>query len=243
MTFTKDLIPWNIGQPCAAPKGPLTTEQVQNLSEKYGFGFAKIRQLSRELSGVLDEDLHLSQPEFRQDRRKRAIKEIGGAIKDLESAIGKLNKVSAALGKIKISNPLAHIGAENPALARLETFADGKVQIEGFLEFLRGVERESRAEAGGQSVLTYSVIHMDTDMRRVKDVRREIVVTQIFNLWDRSGLKLSYTTDPTSSERSGQLFAFVNDIVACLTEPSTSIDTDTLKRDLEDFKNYPSTKK
>lgn len=243
MTFTKDLIPWNIGQPCAAPKGPLTTEQVQNLSEKYGFGFAKIRQLSKELSGVLDEDLHLSQPEFRQDRRDRAIKEIGSVIKDLESAMGKLNKVSAALDEIKISNPLAHVGAENPASTQLKTFSDGKAKIEGFVGFLRGVDRECRAETEDHSVLTYSAIHMGTDMRRVKDVRREIVVTQIFIMWDLSGRNLSYTTDPISSKRGGKLFDFVNDVVACLTEPPTPINTDTLKKDLDDFKNYPASKK
>lgn len=242
MTFTKNIIPWNVGQPCAAPNGPLTTEQVQHLSEKYGFGFAKIRQLSQELSGVLENDLQLPQPEFGQDRRDRAIKELDRAIKDLEKARVQLNKASAALDKIAISNPLARIGAENPVLTHFKNYSDGKAAIEDFLVFLRGVERNTRSETTDHAAFTYSVSHTDTDKRRVKDVRREIVVTQIFNMWERSGRKLRYTTDPITSERRGELVEFVNDVVIYLTEPATSIDTDTIKKDLDDFKKYQASK-
>lgn len=242
MTFTKNIIPWNVGQPCAAPNGPLTTEQVQHLSEKYGFGFAKIRQLSKELSGVLENDLKLPQSEFRQDRRDRAIKELDRAIKDLEKATVQLNKASAALDKIAISNPLARIGAENPVLTHFKNYSDGKAAIEDFLAFLRGVARNIRSETTDHAAFNYSVGHICIDKRRVKDVRREIVVTQIFNMWERSGRKLSYTTDPITSERRGELFEFVNDVVACITEPSTSIDTATIKKDLDDFKKYGASK-
>jgi len=243
MTFTNDRIPWNVGNASAAPRGPLSSEQVQHLSEKYGFGFAKICQLSKDMCGVLQEDLHLSQPEFRQDLRDRALKEMGCAIKDLEKAKTQLDRAAAALEKIRFSNPLAHVGGENPALIHLEKYSDGKAKIEDFLGFLRTVERNCKSEGAVDAVFAFSVSHTDTDKRRVTDVRREIVVTQIFNMWERSGRKLSYTTDPISSKRSGQLFAFVNDVVACLTEPSTPIDTDTLKMDLDAFKKYSASEK
>ncbi|SHM80737.1 hypothetical protein SAMN05443432_1213 [Roseovarius litoreus] len=153
-----------------------------------------------------------------------------------------LNKASAALDKIAISNPLARIGAENPVLTHFKNYSDGKAAIEDFLVFLRGVERNTRSETTDHAAFTYSVSHTDTDKRRVKDVRREIVVTQIFNMWERSGRKLRYTTDPITSERRGELVEFVNDVVIYLTEPATSIDTDTIKKDLDDFKKYQASK-
>lgn len=243
MTYTNGRIPWKVGHLCAASKGPLTTEQVERLSEKYSFCFAKIRQLSKDIRGVLAEELHLSQPEFRQGLRDRANKESARSIKDLEKATAQLDKVSEAIDTIKFSNPLGRIGAENPSLSHLEKFSDGKAKIEDFLRFLRVVDRSNQSNDTDRSDFAFRIHHKQIDKRRIKDVRREIVVTQIFNMWERSGRSLSYTTDPISSMRSGQLFDFVNDVVACLTEPSTPIDTDTLKTDLDAFKNYPASKK
>ena len=137
MTFTKDKLPWKVGYSFQPEKGPLTNEQVHRLSEKHGFGVAKIRQLSREISSVLKTNLSVSQPQFRQGLRDRGVKELAASIKKLEKAVAEMEKASEAIEKINFSNPLIRMSGSNPASKQLENFSVGKARIEGFLRFLQ----------------------------------------------------------------------------------------------------------
>lgn len=78
------------------------------------------------------------------------------------------------------------------------------------------------------------------DKRRARDVRRNIVCTSIFNSWDESGRKLSYSTDPLTSERGGRLFDFVNAVVECISDPPSHLNGETVKIELDEFKAWPS---
>jgi hypothetical protein len=49
-------------------------------------------------------------------------------------------------------------------------------------------------------------------------------------------LSVSYTTEPTTSARTGELFEFVNSIVACVTDPVAQISGSTLRKDLDEYK-------
>jgi hypothetical protein len=76
----------------------------------------------------------------------------------------------------------------------------------------------------------------EPDKRRIRDHRRAMVCARIFEVWRSAGRSLSYTTDPLTSERQGRLVDFVNAVVACVSEPSGSLDGETIRKDLDGFK-------
>lgn len=78
-----------------------------------------------------------------------------------------------------------------------------------------------------------SVMVMEkADKRHVKDKRRKDVLGSIFSSWHRVGRQLSCTTDPETSERHGPLIDFANAVVACVTDPSSTLSGEMIFRDL-----------
>lgn len=76
------------------------------------------------------------------------------------------------------------------------------------------------------------------DKRRTYDIRREIVCTGIFNVWDEAGRPLSFTTDPITSRRGGPLPEFVNTVVACITEPSSTLSGEAIRTEIDRYKSH-----
>lgn len=76
------------------------------------------------------------------------------------------------------------------------------------------------------------------DRRKTRDLRREIVCWTTFNFWEENGRKLGYTSDLVRDARGGPLIDFINSIVACMTEPSTTISGETLKMDIEKYNAF-----
>ena len=224
---TKDRLPWRTGAEKSGSRGVLSRKQISDLSATFGIGGGALLELSRKLSMALSEDLNLSQPELVQPKIARGAREARKAIDALEKAEKQIERARDHLAQLRFRNEWAHCGVPDPGDQHMAGFLEGSRAIAEFRHFLQVMAREQ--------LVTFTDV---PDKRRVKDLRRDIVTTTIFNFWDERGRTLTITTDPDSGERSGELVRFVNAVVACLTDPPCRLHGETIFLDLKAFKAH-----
>lgn len=59
------------------------------------------------------------------------------------------------------------------------------------------------------------------------------VIKSIFISWTKMGRKLTYTTHPDTSERSGRLIEYVNDVVRCISTPPGRLSAETIRKEID----------
>lgn len=223
-TQTKDSLPWKLREGPSTKSGAFSDDQVSTLSGQYDLDVDALLDLSRKVNIALAKVLNVPQPELREAKIKKGIATLQMAIKSLSLAEEHVSKADDFLQDVTFKSAFAHITTTSPELSHFQKLADAKASI---LEFRKYLEMVGRHE-----LVAYTGI---PDKRRLRDVRREIVCVSIFDFWDKIGRKLTYSTDPVTSQRSGDLFDFVNSVVQFITEPPGQLGGDTIKQELEDF--------
>lgn len=224
-TATKDTVPWRLQAAGSSPNGALTKEQLDQLYADFGIGRESLLKMSKKIAIGLSAKLNLGQPETRSAKfekgahfAKLAAKELAAAQKHLERAFQ---------------------AQQNLAFKHLYPFISMAPIVQGHRDALSAAQSAVTDYRGLLEVSARegTVWLNDTpDRRKIIDIRRRIICVGIFNCWDEEGRKLTFTTDPLTSERTGPLLTFVNAVVGCITDPSTPLPGEAIKGELDDFK-------
>lgn len=207
----------------------MSGEQILVLAARFDFTDQAVASLSKALGIALNRELNIlnvGSSEFVDDRERRGQRELEAALRALIAAKKNLAKVLASLEDLRFKNKFAHAGVERPDYRHLAALKHAQTAIDSAKGFLEFAERYRLA------------IHTGTpDKRRARDIRREIVCFGIFNAWIDAGRKLTFTTDPITSERSGALVEFVNAVVIYITEPPSTLSGESIRTEIDRFKS------
>lgn len=223
-TSTKDSIAW-IKNSDELPNGPLPSHVIEKLAKKHQIDDTLLLELSRKLRCIVKDELHLAQPELLDGRRDVGSKKINRFNDLLHMAEKNLEAASSILTELDFRHPYAHTGMPNPSYEAKENFQSASEALAKCKEYFRV------SAANGWAIYCGA-----PDKREVVDVRRKIVCTAAFNLWDSLGRNLTFTTDPIRDERIGALIDFVQDVVQLgLTDPPRRPKGETIMRDLKEY--------
>lgn len=210
--------PWRLKD--HGPSGPLSGEQIDGLAKSYGLEPSAVAELSRRLGYVLNpnQNIHVVAAS-RQNGRKVALAHLQDAAKQLDLMMSRLGVISERLGSLAMEtdNGYEHSPAYSQMLDRLEATLQSLTECQPELaEFLRQPERFLKLEP--------------SDKRQLYDQRRNEVLGSVFQTWVDAGRKLSFTTDPVTSKRSGALVEFSQEVCLLLTDPPTLISGETIAK-------------
>jgi hypothetical protein len=211
-TVMLDSICWKIRAEHGSQTDALQDVDIQRLASKHAIDEELLRQLSRKVASILCPELKLSQPNVTDARRKKGLKELARANDLIRSAEGKLQSASKILENLGFIDDFAHVGRPNPSDAHVAEFATAIQTVKECCDFFEIIEKHEMVTFFGTP-----------DARKASDVRRTILCVTIFNMWLKLDRELTYTTNPVSSERTGPLIEFINDV------------GQSIKRELEDF--------
>jgi hypothetical protein len=214
-------VPWKVQK--YGVDGPLTDEQISFITAEFALEFDDLRKLS----GSLGIALHPSQnliPISRSIAAARAAKEVQRARSEIETAIKVVNR---AIWRLESVQSVSGSPDEAPRLQQALVLPL-KASL-GQLSVAR-----SKIEEGSKHPNEMLLIAPD-DKRRLRDRRRELVIRALFRFWMNAGNKLTFTTDTLTSERRGPLIGFVNAVVACVTDPPSTLYSETIVVELRKF--------
>ena len=209
-------------------EGALTGEQVASLCERHDFDEVHLGKLSLQIAKVLSKRLSLSQPELGSSRIDKGVREARKLLKSLETAERKLQEATMVLEKLKFKDPFAYIGRDNPANAYLANFQKSCAQVDEFRSYVSTMAEHQLIFSTGTP-----------DKRRMRDERRRMICTAIFNVWEENGGKVSYTTetDKEKNQRVGPLIDFINSVVVCITDPITELSGETIRSEIDWYRS------
>jgi hypothetical protein len=111
--------------------------------------------------------------------------------------------------------------------------------LESSLKALAQAERTLQSLSGQPGAL---VRWEPLDKRELRDRRRDQVLGAIFQFWVDAGRKITFTTDPTTSKRRGEIVEFSQALCLLLTDPPTEIAAETIVKCIrEKGKSYQPT--
>ena len=226
-TSTRDTLPWRLRTGRPGERRALTAADLVDLSAEFDLNADILSRLSTKLDIALSESLNLSQPELSSSRIKRGVRELKSAVQALGAAERKLANVGAILHDLRFKDPFSHVGRPNPSVDYLADFENASSSINEFRNFAEIAAREELVFYTGSP-----------DKRRMRDERRRIVCTGIFNIWEESGRSISYTTDPVTSERKGPLIEFVNSVIERITDPPARLSGETIKVEIDEYTDH-----
>lgn len=219
--MSRSKIPWVLREDDYRPV--LSDQQVRQLSKQFSLPKDILDAMSNTLTLALQRSSgprSILKPAGVEARGRKAleaaINELRRAGRLVETAKGRLLPVDFA-SPIVVGSELATVGdllrKLDQAIQNLEAVDAGYAALlaKGKVPFIRG----------------------PGDSRYQHDVRRGMVCGVIIRHWLMAGRPASYTTDPVTSERSGELIDFVNAVVACVTSPPTAISGETIRREIE----------
>lgn len=215
-------VPWKVRK--YGKRGPLADEQINSIAAEFALGVEDLRRLS----GSLGLELHPIRNLIsisRSTAAARAAKEVQRARKEVETAIAAVNR---AILRLECVQPNPPGGADSA-----ERFQQVMVlPLKASLRQLGAARREINEIS---KTLQAALLIAPDDKRRLHDRRRESVLRAIFHFWANAGRKLTFTTDPLSSERRGPLIDFVNAVVACVTDPPGTLKAETIVAEIRKF--------
>lgn len=222
-------MPWRLHDGKTENFEVFSPQQTALLASSHGIDQGLIRELARSIRRSLTENLSHLQTENFGVRINKGASEVGKAIRHIEAAQKQLLKVEEILSQIEFG---ALISTNNPLVTSSEEQSNHLAAVEA----LEGFKVQLDKMVAEQKVIFKGI----PDKRRMRDLRRELICADIFRLWEQVGRKVSSTTNPLISEREGPLIAFVNDIVALVTEPSTRLSGETIHSDIARYRNRKS---
>lgn len=224
-TSGKNRVPWKLHD--QSGKGDaFTDEQVEGLSKKFDLELHVLRELSRQVHRTLYRELRQFQPEQFVSRVSKAEKEIQRAVNRIQISKQELEATKQILSDI-------HFGGINSTQRKPES-SDEHTQ---YLERASASLEQLKSHLVEMTVNRRVIYQSNPDGRRARDLRRQSICSCIFELWRQEGRSISYTSNPTKSERSGQLIEFINDVVFLTTEPATKLSTETIKAEISQWKS------
>jgi hypothetical protein len=133
-------------------------------------------------------------------------------------------------------------------LALLQTYFDESGHAAHLLASLQAeiasiqlVVGSLEAQIDELAAIEHGVAEIEPDDKRgARDTRREHVVRSCCYIWEDAGRAVSYTSKsygPTHQRRSGPLVDLVHIITQNLTDPPTKLPGETIRRDIDTFKN------
>jgi hypothetical protein len=215
-------VPWKVGK--YGKTGPFDDEQINTIAVKFDLRIDDLRRLSGYLGIVLHPSQNLTSIS-RSKAAARAAKEVQRAYKEIESAITGVNSAIVRLERVQPDSG-------DPAAA-VERFRQAMILPLKISLGQLGAAREGIDEVfkGSQGALLIA----PDDKRRLHDRRRELVLRAIFRFWANAGRKLTFTTDPLTSERHGPLIDFANAVVACVTDPPGTLKAEAIVAEIRKF--------
>jgi hypothetical protein len=202
--------------------GPLSSEQINSISAKFDLEAGDLRKLSVSLGIALHPTQNLISIS-RSRAAARAAKELQHAHKDVETAVASVKK---AIRRLECLTDLDELGSDGrpqqiPRLlkASLAQLNDAHTEIEALCK--------SRQPP---------LLIAPDDKRHFRDHRRELVVKVLLHFWADAGRKLTFTTDPLTSERRGALIDFVNAVILCVTDPPAALKAETIVAEIRAFR-------
>ena len=216
-------INWRL-RACGEP-GALTGGQITELAKQFNFAESQLAVLSV----VIGKRLH---PNYYFGGIGQLATYVRGP-KELEMGLAKLRKAEKSLSealeyfqRVSMVDPHGRKGSENP-------FVFFRRELHSSLRGLRSIQKIFARNARTRTVLFEGT----ADKRLVRDDRRSAICRAIFDFWEKSGRSLTFTTETATNERRGQLFAFVNAVVACVTDPAAELSGHTLYDELAVYKD------
>jgi hypothetical protein len=187
--------------------GALTDAQIERLVAQFSLSRNQLRELSWYLGHALG-----GVPTIilvgRSKAAAEAAAEIAQAIKDLADAARKLEKAKDRLARLCVDDDFGPDGQN-----RLSDVKNQLAQSQDGVQIVKDALLEVSETPG------FALLLRHADTRNIPDYRRSKVLSQIMSFWHSIGRKLTYTTDPSNSERRGELIDFVNAIVGCISDP------------------------
>jgi hypothetical protein len=228
-TNTRDSVSWKLIDERHSENGVLCAVDIQEIAIAHELDANRLQLVSRKQLGVFRRDLSVglkaeTMRALAADRQTVGAKKVRRANDLLRMALSKLTDAQKQLENVQFSAPYSFLGRDNPLDARLAEFEVLVASLEDFTNFLSAMERAKLSRAKGTP-----------DARKVSDVRRNFLCIDLFNLWLEHGRSLTFTTDPLTSERTGKLIDFVNDVVMRLTDPPQKLSGEAIRRELQDF--------
>lgn len=223
--------PWRLQ--AYGPAGPLSASQIADLARRFGLEVGALGKLSGHLGFVLNPaaNVHVI-PASRPRARAAAKADVAYARKQLTTLQAKLNLVIERLSSLTSEDNYDE-SPHTPAYARLLADLENGLQVLGQAHY---VLENPDGPTGGL------VRWEPLDRRELSDRRRDEVLHTIFQFWVDQGRKITFTTDPLTSKRGGELVHFIQAVCLLLTDPSTEISAETIvKRIREKGKIYQPT--
>lgn len=220
---SKHSLPWRIGD--YSRSGVLRPDQIEDLAVSFDLVTEDLSSLSQCLGTSLDTNPSML----------RAIDELGSVKKGDDVAASTFAAVrharrllaNASHGTMALS-PRWDLPKADRAFVR-----QTKAYLEQLAQAMEELEDQWRRLAGREHL---TVMYRLADERRLPDDRRDWVLHSIFSFWQSQGRKLTYTTDGITSERRGIIFAFVNAVLACVTDPCDSLGEETIVKEIRRWK-------
>lgn len=214
-------VPWKVQR--YGVDGPLTDEQIGSIAAEFFLEFDGLRKLSKYLGIALHPSQNLISIR-RSIAAARAAKEVQRARSEIETAIKVVNSALLRLERVQsVSGSPDEAERLHQAMAR-----PLKASLAQLGVALSEIEENSKHP---NEVLLIT----PDDKRRLRDRRRELVLRALFRFWVNAGHKPTFTTDPLTSERRGLLILFVNAVVACVTDPPSTLCSETIVIELRNF--------
>lgn len=215
-------VPWKVLK--YGVNGPLPDEQISSIAAQFALEFDDLRKLS----GYLGIALHPSQNLVSISRSiavAQAAKEILRARNEIETAIRVVNSAILRLKGVQ-SGSVSPDDAQPSQQAMVLPLEASLAQ----LNLARSAIEESSKHPNEVLLIA------PDDKRCLHDHRRERILRVLFHFWADAGRNLTFTTDPLTSERRGPLIEFVNAVVACVTEPPSTLKAETIVTELRKFR-------
>jgi hypothetical protein len=203
--------------------GPLTTSQIYVLAKRFGLEIASLAKLSKYLGHVLNpsENVHVI-PASPSKAKQAAKSDVAYARRQLKEMRAKLSAMIDRLSSLTFEDH----DDESPHSPQ---YAKMLIDLQDSLESVTQAEATLQSLDGPTSGL---VKWEPLDRRELHDRRRNEVLAAIFQFWVDAGRKISFTTDPLTSKRGGELVSFAQAVCACLTDPPTEITAETIVKQI-----------
>lgn len=200
---------------------PLSPEQSQELATRFSLTAEDISGLRDHLCWALD-------PKTRRrsvlivEAAKEGQAAVKAAMHDIDKAVKCLGHAASKLRLLDVSTPLGadtYISAVHPLYEPL-------YRASALAITARDLWSEALSSGMDISVRNLAV------KRPKGDTRRRIVCSCIIRFWSDLDRPVSYTTDPLTGTRTGELVEFINAVVACVTAPSAKLGGETVRREI-----------
>ncbi|NOD49264.1 MULTISPECIES: hypothetical protein [unclassified Ruegeria] len=221
--MAKTSVNWNVQN--YDRQGALSEVMRTDLTIRFDIEECELDNLSNKLAFALAPDTARQSIVTIVRQMEKGPEQLETVLQDLRRAEHYLKRASQGFSNLRIDYPKAGHGTDDPNRL-LHGLFDGAVTT------VEEIDHCLTRSAGKYSARTLDV----PDKRRTRDERRTIVLRQIFELWERIGRRVSYSTDGVTSERRGPLVDFVNAVVPLLSNPPATISGETIRNEMREWR-------